>query len=261
MRSGLTEGYLRRIGSENLTEPTAEALFALHRAHLLSVPFENLDIHLGRRIVLDEMALFDKIVHWRRGGFCYELNGLFHILLQEIGFRVTLLNAIIPEQLNGCGLPFDHPVLLVELNGRWLLDVGFGDAFRVPLRLEDGVEQEGAGSAYRLSAKGDLWELSERAISGEWELQYSFTLRPCALDNFSEACRYYETSPKSTFTRKRICSRATSQGSISLTDRRLIVSEGREKRDQTLADEAEFVRALQDHFGIALDAPFRSHTA
>ena len=106
--------YLSRIGYRGTLEPSAATLHALQQAHLLAVPFENLDIHLGRPIVLDQTALFDKIVARRRGGFCYELNGLFAVLLRELGFEVTLLSAGVARASGGFGPEYDHLTLLVD---------------------------------------------------------------------------------------------------------------------------------------------------
>src|SRR5215210_3696598 len=127
--------YLHRINYRGEQAPTAAALRDLHRAHLLAVPFENLDIHLDRRILLDQDALFDKIVTRRRGGFCYELNGLFALLLRGLGFEVTLLSAGVARATGGFGPEFDHLTLLVKATSAeataldlqstsWLADVG-----------------------------------------------------------------------------------------------------------------------------------------
>src|SRR6476660_7309603 len=109
------QAYLRRINYHGEQAPTAAVLRDLHRAHLLAVPFENLDIHLGRPIVLDQAALFDKIVRRRRGGFCYELNGLFGLMLRQLGFDVTLLAAGVARADGGFGPEFDHLTLLVRI--------------------------------------------------------------------------------------------------------------------------------------------------
>src|SRR5215211_4001225 len=186
--------YLNRIGYRGTLEPSAATLHALQRAHLLAVPFENLDIHLGRPIVLDQTALFDKIVGRRRGGFCYELNGLFAVLLRELGFQVTLLSAGVARASGDFGPEYDHLTLLVDCSLSvvgsqlqpavddgprtiWLVDVGFGDSFRAPLRLIAGLEQPQDGRAYRLNSDGERWTLWERA-EDEWQPQYRFTLQP-----------------------------------------------------------------------------------
>src|SRR3954469_4622706 len=107
------QAYLRRINYPGNQAPTAAILCELHRAHLLAVPFENLDIHLGRAISLNQDALFNKIVTRRRGGFCYELNGLFALLLRGLGFEVTLLAAGVARADGGFGPEFDHMTLHV----------------------------------------------------------------------------------------------------------------------------------------------------
>ena len=132
--------YLARMGYTGSIAPTAHTLAALHRAHMLTVPFENLDIPLGTPIVLDNDALFAKIVDHRRGGFCYELNGLFAELLRSLGFQVALLSAGVYNATGQPGPDFDHMALLVALEQRWLADVGFGDSFNTPLRLDDVVD-------------------------------------------------------------------------------------------------------------------------
>src|SRR5437763_9773497 len=119
--------YLERINYHGPTAPTAETLGELHRAHMLAVPFENLDIHLGREIVLDDERLYAKIVERRRGGFCYELNGAFAALLRSLGFSVKKLAAGVARADGTFGPLFDHMALVVELEERWPASVGFGD--------------------------------------------------------------------------------------------------------------------------------------
>src|SRR5215213_9521921 len=123
------DAYLERIGYRGPPAPTAETLRRLHVAHLLAVPFENLSIHAGEPVVLDDESLFDKVVARRRGGFCYELNGLFAALLRALGFEVEMLSAAVRGSAGKFGPEFDHMTLLVKLGERWLADVGFGDSF------------------------------------------------------------------------------------------------------------------------------------
>jgi len=159
--------YLDRLSYTGPTAPTLETLRALHLAHLYAVPFENLDIHIGRKIILDEEKLFDKIVSHRRGGFCYELNGLFAALLRALSFDVTLLAAGVWNLAHQRFDPeFDHLCLLVRLEERWLADVGFGDTFREPLRLDDPGEQIQNGKAYRIERDGDWWIMHEPDSGG-----------------------------------------------------------------------------------------------
>jgi len=133
--------YLQRLNYTGPLIPTAITLRALMQAQLLAVPFENLDIHLGQPIVPDESAFFQKIVERQRGGFCYELNGLFAALLPKLGFEVTLFSARVAGENGRFGPEFDHLTLLVQLEERWLADVGFGECFREPLRLDEPGEQ------------------------------------------------------------------------------------------------------------------------
>jgi N-hydroxyarylamine O-acetyltransferase len=132
------KAYFERIGYDGPSQPDSETLCALHRTHLFAVPFENLDIHLKRPIILEEDRLYAKIVHQRRGGFCYEHNGLFAAVLRELGFEVTLLEARVGAKTWDAGQPFDHMALLVDLEERWLADVGFGDIH--PIHISPGSE-------------------------------------------------------------------------------------------------------------------------
>lgn len=246
------DAYLQRLNYDDPRTRTFATLRALHQAHLISVPFENLDISLGRPIVLEEEALYGKIVRQRRGGFCYELNGLFATLLRELGFDVNLLSGGVMD--NGeFGPEFDHLALLVQLEERWLADVGFGDSFREPLRLDEPGEQVQYGVAYRLRNAGELWTLDRRFPDQAWEPQYRFTLQPRQLVDFTSMCRHHQTSSASHFTQKRICSRATPEGRITLSDMRLIITANGQRQETVLQDEDEYRHALQEHFGIDLD--------
>jgi N-hydroxyarylamine O-acetyltransferase len=241
--------YLKRINYTGPLEPTAETLRGLHRAHMLLVPFENLDIHWGNEIVLDQMRIVSKIVEARRGGFCYELNGAFAALLGGLGFDVKLLSAAVAKESGGFGPPFDHLTLLVELNERWLADVGFGDSFVEPLLLDETGEQIREGRAYRISRSMDDL-LLERREDELWRPQYRFTLRPYRLADFAEMCIYHQTSPDSPFTRKRVCTLATPGGRITLSEDRLIITGDGERSEQRLVDEAEHATALREYFGV-----------
>src|SRR5215475_7208653 len=143
--------YLERIGCSGSRRPSADTLRDLHRAHLFSVPFENLDIGWGREIRIDQEAFVRKIVEHNRGGFCYELNGAFSMLLQALGFQVTLLSARVPLADGSDSPEFDHLTLRVDLSEPWVADVGFGDCFVDPVRLQVGVEQDQQGSGFALS--------------------------------------------------------------------------------------------------------------
>lgn len=258
-RPGLDAGaYLERIGHRGAVAPTLATLRALHLAHLRTVPFENLDIHLGRPIRLDEAALFAKIVGRRRGGFCYELNGLFARLLREVGFGVDLLAAQFPRPDGGTAPEFDHLTLLVRVAddaAPWLADVGAGrGSSPLPLRLRAGEPAVAAGEVYRLTREGERWRLWRREAGGDWESGYGFGLAPRALADFEEGCRYHQTSPESHFTQGRICTLATPRGRVTLAERRLIETVDGERTERDLADEAAYRAALREHVGIELEA-------
>jgi len=244
--------YLDRIAYTGPLVPTVEVLRNLHRAHLLSVPFENLDIALGREIVCDESAFIRKIVECRRGGFCYELNGAFASLLRAIGFEVTLLSARAPRDDGSDGPEFDHLALRVDLDEPWLADVGFGDSFVEPLRLRSGAEQSQGGWTYRVVECGSSLCLERAERDAVWKVQYSFTLTLRSLDDFAAMCHYHQTSPESPFTRKDVCSVATPDGRITLTDRKVIFTRNGCREERLLASDAEWQAALKEQFGIVL---------
>jgi len=238
--------YLERIGYRGPVAPRQETLQQIHRAHLLSVPFENLSVRRGEPIVLEEGRLFEKIVLRRRGGFCYELNGLFAALLEGLGFRVARLAG----RVGPGGIPFDHMALRVDLDEPWLADVGFGDSFLQPLRLLSRDPQEGGcGRRYRLEA-ADGGLLLVREDPEGWRRQYLFTLDVWPLSAFEGGCRYHQTSPESHFTRNTVVSRATETGRITLSERRLIVTSLGERTETELADGAAIARVLAERFGI-----------
>ena len=243
--------YLQRINYGGATTPTAATLRELHRAHMLAVPFENLDIHLGREIVLDDARLYGKVVERRRGGFCYELNGAFAALLRELGFNVKKLAAGVGRADGSFGPIFDHMALMVELEERWLADVGFGEGFREPLRLDEAGEQAQAFGAYRIRQDGE-YHILERREGDRWLPEYRFTLQPYEYEDYTEMCRYHQTSPLSSFTRKRTCSLATTEGRVTLTNNRLITTKAGARTERELADDLEVAAVLRDQFGVVL---------
>ena len=244
-------GYLDRIGyrdSPSELLPTGELLSALHLSHLYAVPFENLDIPLGRRIELDLAELYGKIVTRRRGGFCYELNGLFAWLLESLGFKLRRLSARVFGD-DGPGPDFDHMLLLVELDEPRIADVGFGDSFLEPLPLHTAPVQQG-GCDYRLREEGDTWTLDQRQRGKDWAPQYVFTLDNHALSDFSPMCEFQQTSPSSPFTRKSVCSRATPEGRITLANGRLIVTSDVRREERDVRDLGDYRALLWAHFGF-----------
>ena len=245
------EAYLQRIAYQGSQEPTLATLRDLHAAHLRTVPFENLDIALGRPIVLDPAALFSKIVDRRRGGYCYELNGLFALLLRALGFRVDMLAARVAKKAGGYGPDFDHLTLRVRLGKDYLADVGFGELFLMPLHLGTQEVQPDGGRSFRLTQEGRDRALWMQKYEAGWTPQYAFALTPRRLRDFEEMNRWQQTSPESHFTQNDICSRVTADGRITLSGSRLILTAGRDRRERALTD-AEREAVLRDSFGIVL---------
>ncbi len=256
--------YLERIGYQGDLTPTAETLSALHLAHQRAVPFENLDIHLGRPIVLDEELLFDKIVRQRRGGFCYELNGLFAALLRQLGYDVTLLAARFPTSEETVYPELDHLILLVraeDVEQPLLADVGGGrGSFAYPLLAQTSeiLEQPIAGASFRLLPEGERCQLWRQEPDGEWERSYAFTWRPRQLIDFAEACWFHQTSPESHFTQKRVCTLLTESGRITLSEQRLITTVNGTRSEREL-DDAAYVETLRAAFGIDLTSKGNGH--
>ena len=245
------DAYLDRIGYQGPLDPTPKTLRRLHLAHLYSVPFENLSLHWGEPIQLDDEALFEKVVARRRGGFCYELNGLFAALLRALGFDVAMLSAEVCGAAGRFSPEFDHMALLVTLEDRWLADVGFGDSFREPLRLDERGEQKDGELGYRLE---ETWDgrliVARREADGPWKAQYRFGLEPHVYADYAARCRFHQTSPDSHFTQNRICSLATPDGRVTLSGMKLLTTRGGEKQERELADNKEYDEALRRHFGI-----------
>ena len=242
--------YLRRIGYAGSITPTPETLRLVHRAHLEAVPFENLDIFLGRKITIDEDAFVRKVVEERRGGFCYELNGAFAALLRAMGFPVTLLSGRVPKVDGSDGPEFDHLTLRVDLDHPWLADVGFGDGFLDPLLLKAGIQQKQDHATFRITDTGDVLNLERQQPDRAWKTEYLFTLTPRRLQNFAAMCHFHQTSPESHFTQKRICTLATPSGRITLAEMKLVITENGNRQESSVASEEERRRILQERFGI-----------
>jgi len=252
------QAYLQRIGYQGALTPDIDLLRSLHRAHLFTVPFENLDIHWGRKIVCDESRILQKIVNEKRGGFCYELNGAFAALLRALGFRVTLLSCRVARQDGSYGSEFDHLTLRVDLEEPWLADVGFGDCFLEPLRLGSRWEHEQSGRTYRLTSRMTSPASTDAAFGlevmaeGKWKTEYAFTLQPRELSDFAGMCHFHQTSPESHFTRQRICSRATPEGRLTLSDNKLIETRGASRQETSLSGDRDWQAKLRELFGVVL---------
>jgi N-hydroxyarylamine O-acetyltransferase len=242
--------YLNRIGVSGSAGSDAASLRALHRAHQLTVPFENLSIHLAEPISLDERDLIDKIVRRRRGGFCYELNGAFALLLEALGAQVTRVAARVYGP-DGLGPPFDHLALIVrpaDGSGPWLADVGFGRHSDYPLLLDARDDQHDPAGRFRLADTGQ----TDIDVLRDGTPQYRIERRERSLADCVPTCWWQQTSPLSHFTRSTICSRLTPGGRMSLSGRMLIQTQGETRTEQRLDTDDALLAAYRDHFGIVL---------
>jgi N-hydroxyarylamine O-acetyltransferase len=217
----------------------------------MNVPFENLDIHWNRPIVLDEEKFYSKIVADGRGGFCYELNGLFNLLLRNIGFQTRLISARV---FNGKEFSpeFDHAAIIVTIGDEeFLADVGFGAFSAYPLRFELDIEQQDREGVFVMRSFGaDYFEVAKR--NGDaWTPEYIFRDVSRELSEFEEMCDFQQYSPDSHFKKGKLCSIMTATGRKTLTDIAFVVTENGQKNETSVNSEFEFYALLESEFGIA----------
>lgn len=242
--------YLARVRYTGSLGVSMETLTALHRAHLLAIPYENLDIHLGRPLTLDAAHIFHKIVNEQRGGWCYEMNGLFGRVLQSIGFDVRYVAGAVGRATRGDSVEGNHLVLIVTLEEPWIADVGFGDAFIDPLPLEPGTYRQGYLD-YAVEQQGERWIVHVHQYAGTGS--FDFTLEPRAMSYFARQCHELQTSPDSGFVRTTVCQRFVPGGIITLRGAvlRRVTSDG--VLDHTLADAAEYQSVLDEQFDLRIE--------
>jgi N-hydroxyarylamine O-acetyltransferase len=240
--------YLDRIGAARPSAPTAAALRELQRRQVEAVPFENLSICLGEPIVLTEEALVDKILRRGRGGFCYELNGLFAALLTALGYEVRLLAASVFGDGGTLTPAFDHLALLVELDERYLVDVGFGANSVYPLRRDwPEAQEDPAGSFLVVDAPGGDVDVLMGGVP-----QYRAESQPRRLTDFARPCWWHANSRESHFHGVARCSRRTADGRVSIIGDRLLETVDGERTETALSTDAEVLAAYEKHFGIDL---------
>lgn len=259
------QSYLNRIGIEKIFPPSYEFLAELQLKHLYSIPFEDLDIPSRDLIILDGERIFKKIIENKRGGFCYELNGMFHWLLTQLGFKVDMLSArVYNNQKEELGPEFDHMTLLVHLDKNYLVDVGFGDSFRKPIVMPDG-ECEDVSGKYKLKSDGgnifQLWQMengkwnmdeSPSEFVEEGKLQYQFTTEPRKFSDYETMCAFQQDDLSSHFRTRMLCTIATKDGRITLSNNSLTITGNGNKTKTEFDSEKEFLLLLKKYFGIEL---------
>jgi N-hydroxyarylamine O-acetyltransferase len=246
------KNYLSRIDYNGKIEPTLNVLADLQLAHLLHVPFENLDIHY--KIKLDLGKTYEKVVINNRGGFCYELNSIFFQLLRTIGFNVKIVSARVFNSEKIYGAEFDHMAVITKIDdAEYLVDVGFGEFAFHPLQIEFNTEQDDPRGKFMIMQGEDNYlVVMKKNSEGEFIPEYKFSMIERTLEEFLGMCEYHQTSPQSHFTQKRICSLATKEGRITVSDYNLKFTINGQIEEKTLADEAEVASVLNKYFNIDL---------
>ncbi|GGM62318.1 arylamine N-acetyltransferase [Longimycelium tulufanense] len=246
--------YLARLGIDEPTEPNASALRALHRAHVAAIPFENVEIALGRPISVDLDDIQDKLVHRRRGGYCMEHTPLFAAVLERLGYSVTGLGGRVLMGTNKIR-PATHALLRVDLeDGPWLADVGFGgQGLLEPIPIVDGTEVDQGGWVFRLDTdEAGTWMFRTRHPEGGFNL-YSFTLEPRYLVDYVVANHYTSTHPRSPFVNRLMAQRTEPGVRHRLMGTEFATVRTKSNNQTRTLPAEELPDTLRKVFGIALD--------
>lgn len=245
------DAYLRRTMAPPPLAPSLDALGRLQQAHVAAVPFENLDLLLGRGVRLDLPSLQVKLVAGRRGGYCFEHNTLFQAVLRRIGFAVTPLAARVRAGATAVRAR-THMLLRVDLpEGPFVVDVGFGgDGPIHPVPLETGRELWVGACGHRLHREGPLWVLEGHAGEG-WTDLYAFTLEPQHPVDYEMANHFTSTHPRSAFLNSLTAQRSFPERRVVLRNRELQVREGRVSEATTIRDPGHLLEVLESHFDLA----------
>ncbi|MDE2488732.1 MAG: arylamine N-acetyltransferase [Alphaproteobacteria bacterium] len=242
--------YFDRIGFAGAAKPDLATLTALHRAHLYSIPYENFEVQFGHPLTIDPRAAYEKIVNRRRGGWCFEMNGLFAAALEAIGFRVTRLAGGVRRDLLGEAMVGTHLVLKVDLDRPWIADVGFGDGALDPFPLCEGPIRNG-GFDYRLERLPDgWWRFHHHALGGAPSFDFTEEAADPAL--LAEKCEWLQTWEKSPFVLTATAQRHRPGEVLVLKSRRLRRIRPDGVDDHLLGCADELVHVLARDFGLDL---------
>lgn len=249
------EQYMNRIHLTNFRELHGiELLKAIHTKHLLHIPFENLDLMNGIPLSMDAEHVFNKVVKNKRGGLCFELNSLLYSVLETLGFHVSYLSGQFWNADKQTWNPeCSHLALLVQLDERYLFDVGVGDGFLEPLHLKANKVYSDISGTYRFieASENDSLILQKENESGEWEKMFKVSLLPRHHNQFEPLLQELQEDESSIFKQKKMCSKATSDGRISLTEEALTITKNGVKTKHPLSTEREWKTLLFEHFGIS----------
>jgi N-hydroxyarylamine O-acetyltransferase len=247
------EKYLERITYTGRLAIDEDTLIRLHEHHVFYVPFENLDIHYKKIFDLQPENIYGKVVLHRRGGFCYELNGLFNQLLREVGFRSSIISSRIFDDAGNPGREYDHMSLVVELNDKkYLADVGFGDLFIRPIEIREGIQSDGRNffSIERFNNDDLMISMSSDGIN--FFRKYTFNLREVLIEKFYAPCLDKQTNPDSYFVRNTICTKPTPSGRITLFNDKLVERRDGERIEKVINGDEALRAELLKQFGIVI---------
>lgn len=258
----IVDPYLKRLGLRKRPKPNLRNLRRLQKTHLLQIPFENLDIHAGIPIELDIQRIYHKIILDKRGGFCYELNGLFYELLRALGYEVKRISARVYSLEKGFSPEFDHMALLVSLEEQlYLCDVGFGEFSFAPIALHWPAEQEDVRGIFHVDEyPEDYICVGKSDELGHKRPEYKFKLVSRQLSDFEEMCRFQQHDPNSHFQKQPLISLATSRGRITLSGQELKIKKGKKTLTRKLIDDSAFQKAAWKYFRIKVP-PLRQSLA
>lgn len=243
--------YLERINIHTVLIPNRESLYLLQMAHLMNVPFENIDIFRG--IPIDLSNSFHKIVDNRRGGFCYELNSQFYELLSGIGFTVKMISARVRNDKGEFGPEFDHMALIVSLEEEYLVDVGFGDFSILPLKFTTGTDLVDSAGTFSIEKHDEKYfVVKKRNDDGEFIPFYLFTTLERSLEDFMDMCNYHQSSPDSHFAKGLICTILTETGRITLTDKFLKIL-SKDIITKSESQHGELQQKIHEYFGMHVE--------
>ena len=239
--------YLRRIRYGGPLDRSLRTLRGLHQAHLLGVSYENLDVQLGEQVTLDSSAVFEKIVERKRGGWCYEMNGLFAWALRELGFDISLVAGAAGRKERGAGAEMNHLAILVHLDKTYLADVGFGNGFIAPLALEEGTHTDGRFPFALNRLDAQWWRFTNRPQSPD---TFDFRETPYEMRAFSEKNAALQSDPESYFVQNLVCHRFTQEGVVTLRGAMLTTFTPSEIREQTVRSRDELAAILRTTFEL-----------
>ncbi len=245
------EAYFKRIGYAGPARADLETLTGVHRAHALSIAYENLDVQLGRRLNRSAQDAFDKIVGRRRGGWCYEMNGLLSAALEELGFRIKRLAGAVMRDQRGDDVIGNHLVIIVDLpEGDFLADVGFGDGPMEPVPLMAGPFRNGPLNCNLMQGADGWWRYTNDPRTGG--LSFDFNLEVFGEDALERMCGFLQTSPMSPFVQNAVVQRWFEAAHYSLRGRVLRVLDADGERKSVIDSADAYVETLLRLFGLSV---------